>query len=97
MILTGLSHFHGAGKLDHTLRRESPMCRRDICATSRNTLYASRASHCPRGLAIPSHSNRTSIVQSPVGSLLRDQSLSLHQTLVLQLTFLITCRSLEMT
>src|SRR3712207_3770617 len=97
MILTGLSHFHDVEKLDHILRRESPMCLQDICVTLWNILYASLVSHYPKGLTIQSHQNRTSRLQSQADSLLRDQSLSLHLTLVPQLTFLITYRSLEMT
>src|SRR3712207_4824700 len=97
MILTELSHFHDVGKQDHILRRESLTYHRDTCVTSRNTLYASRVSHCPKGLAILSHPKRTSRVQSPVDSLLRDQFLSLHPTLAPPLTFSITCRSPEMT
>src|SRR5688500_4297267 len=97
MILTGLSHFHGVEKLDRVRRHGSRTCRRDICATWQNTLCASQASHYPKGLATPSHLNRTSRVQSQVGPLLRDLSLSSRRTLALQLTFLITCHSPETT
>src|SRR5687767_8906520 len=97
MILTGLSHFHGVEKLDHVHRHESQTCRRDTCATWQNTLYASRASHYPKDLATPSDLNRTSTEQSQVGLLLRDRFLSSRLTLTPRLTFLITCRSPEMT
>src|SRR5687767_3495108 len=97
MILTGLSHFHGVEKPDRVHHHESQTCRQDTCAPWQNTLYASRASHYPKGLATPSRLNRTSRAQSQVGPLLRDQFLSSRRTLVPQLTFLITCRSPEMT